>query len=76
MEGVAAGSYDPGMARGRGTGSLRPVQDVVSTGIRFDAALDAARFRVGYEERGAGIRSRRCPCSSPAVTCRGTASGT
>ncbi|MFB9409223.1 RNA repair domain-containing protein [Dactylosporangium matsuzakiense] len=34
---------------------MRPVQDVVSR-IRYDAALDAARFRVGYEDRGAGIR--------------------
>ncbi|WP_433615996.1 RNA repair domain-containing protein [Dactylosporangium sp. CA-139114] len=34
---------------------MRPVQDVVSR-IRYDAALDAARFSVGYEERGAGIR--------------------
>nr|BFE55816.1 hypothetical protein GCM10020063_003420 [Dactylosporangium thailandense] len=31
------------------------MQDVVSR-IRYDAALDAARFSVGYEERGAGIR--------------------
>lgn len=50
----------PGMAKGRGTGSLRPVQDVVSR-IRFDAALDAARFVVGYEERGAGIRESPLP---------------
>jgi poly(A) polymerase len=48
------------MAKGRGTGSLRPVQDVVSR-IRFDAALDAARFVVGYEERGAGIRESPLP---------------
>ncbi|MEU7867668.1 RNA repair domain-containing protein [Dactylosporangium sp. NPDC049140] len=34
---------------------MRPVQDVVSR-IRYDAGLDAARFSVGYEERGAGIR--------------------
>lgn len=60
MEGVAGGSYDPDMARGRGAGSLRPVQDVVSR-IRFDAALDAAGFRVGYEERGAGIRESPLP---------------
>ncbi|MEV8511826.1 RNA repair domain-containing protein [Dactylosporangium sp. NPDC051484] len=42
------------MANARG-GGLRPVQDVVSR-IRYDATLDAARFHVGYEERGAGIR--------------------
>ncbi|MEV4510456.1 RNA repair domain-containing protein [Dactylosporangium sp. NPDC049525] len=48
------------MAKGRGTGSLRPVQDVVSR-IRFDAALDATRFVVGYEERGAGIRESPLP---------------
>ncbi|WP_433206634.1 RNA repair domain-containing protein [Dactylosporangium sp. CS-047395] len=34
---------------------MRPVQDVVSR-IRYDASLDATRFRVGYEDRGAGIR--------------------
>ncbi|WP_433047329.1 RNA repair domain-containing protein [Dactylosporangium sp. CS-033363] len=34
---------------------MRPVQDVVSR-IRYDASLDAARFSVGYEDRGAGIR--------------------
>ncbi|MFI5910764.1 RNA repair domain-containing protein [Dactylosporangium sp. NPDC051541] len=34
---------------------MRPVQDVVSR-IRYDAALDAARFTVGYEDRGAGTR--------------------
>ncbi|GAA3192738.1 RNA repair domain-containing protein [Dactylosporangium siamense] len=39
---------------------LRPVQDVVSR-IRFDATLDAARFVVGYEERGAGIRESPLP---------------
>lgn len=43
------------MVKGRGGESLRPVQDVVSR-IRFDAKLDAARFVVGYEERGAGVR--------------------
>ncbi|WP_344504652.1 RNA repair domain-containing protein [Dactylosporangium maewongense] len=43
------------MAKGRGTAGLRPVQDVVSR-IRFDATLDATRFVVGYEERGAGVR--------------------
>ncbi|MFG2043278.1 RNA repair domain-containing protein [Dactylosporangium sp. NPDC048998] len=42
------------MAKARG-GGLRPVQDVVSR-IRYDATLDAARFLVGYEDRGAGIR--------------------
>jgi len=36
------------------------VQDVVSR-IRFDAGLDAARFVVGYEERGAGIRETPLP---------------
>ncbi|GAB3855138.1 RNA repair domain-containing protein [Dactylosporangium cerinum] len=39
---------------------LRPVQDVVSR-IRFDAKLDAARFVIGYEERGAGIRESPLP---------------
>ena len=34
---------------------LRPVQDVVGR-IRFDAALNLARFSVGYEERFAGVR--------------------
>jgi len=34
---------------------LRPVQDVIGR-IRFDAALDVARFTVGYEERFAGVR--------------------
>jgi|GEM_PF-1749093 len=34
---------------------LRPVQDVIGR-IRFDAALDVARFSVGYEERFAGVR--------------------
>ncbi|WP_432839265.1 RNA repair domain-containing protein [Dactylosporangium sp. CA-092794] len=42
------------MAKAHG-GGLRPVQDVVSR-IRYDAAIDAARFVVGYTERGAGIR--------------------
>ncbi|WP_432991347.1 RNA repair domain-containing protein [Dactylosporangium sp. CA-233914] len=39
---------------------LRPVQDVVSR-IRYDATLDAARFLVGYTERGAGIRETPLP---------------
>ncbi|MEV6929915.1 RNA repair domain-containing protein [Dactylosporangium sp. NPDC051485] len=34
---------------------MRPVQDVVSR-IRYDARLDAARFVIGYEDRGAGLR--------------------
>ncbi|MFD0575424.1 RNA repair domain-containing protein [Dactylosporangium darangshiense] len=42
------------MAKASG-GGLRPVQDVVAR-IRYDAALDAARFVVGYTERGAGVR--------------------
>ncbi|MGI5238168.1 RNA repair domain-containing protein [Dactylosporangium sp. CA-139066] len=42
------------MAKARG-GGLRPVQDVVAR-IRYDATLDASRFVVGYEERGAGVR--------------------
>ena len=48
------------MGKGRGAAGLRPVQDVVSR-IRFDAKLDAARFVVGYEERGAGIRESPLP---------------
>ena len=52
----------PAMARSRDKNGparpdrgLRPVQDVIGR-IRFDAALDVARFTVGYEERFAGVR--------------------
>ncbi|MET7398623.1 RNA repair domain-containing protein [Dactylosporangium sp. NPDC005572] len=47
------------MTKGRGSG-LRPVHEVVSR-IRYDATLDAGRFVVGYEERGAGIREAPLP---------------
>ncbi|MGI5240069.1 RNA repair domain-containing protein [Dactylosporangium sp. CA-139066] len=39
---------------------MRPIQEVVAR-IRYDAAIDASRFVIGYEERGAGIRESPLP---------------
>lgn len=43
------------MSRAQGKQGLRPIQDVVWR-LRYDAAFDASRFVVGYEERFAGGR--------------------
>ncbi|MEV4133876.1 RNA repair domain-containing protein [Dactylosporangium sp. NPDC049742] len=56
---VAAGGcrHGPGPA---GLTGMRPIQEVVSR-IRYDPAIDARRFVIGYEERGAGIRESPLP---------------